>query len=501
MDNNILNNNDSGTSGDSVKGRFRERLRLIKINRFKKWKNVNSNEEFINDKIKEIDRLVSGDNIVNKRNRIVVDKKVIRKKFISASYFNFAKKKLENKVKNEERDRFVRGVIRKIRETVGDRNYVRVVKAKGKKNNNNDNNNNNNNNNEVIKEQLKVKIINDIKKDLGRKNAELEVLQYELSLIKEDLIEEVDISKVNDLKREIDDIRVKVDNIIRDYNIYRDSYDLFDIDLDCDDVMDDIIRYKDLIDKCNYTINDDYKLLDEYRILYTRLSDLTSSIDSVMETNKEKLYQLQDRDYKFYNMKRQVDFFKNRLDECNYQISRQSEYIDKLMKKIKDIDKVNYTTYKFKGINELVSNSIKYISLLMINPLIGIIPSIAVNTLATRKVIKNIHKNLRIEKIDKVRYEAVNYDLEIRNKLNDLDYTGEMIDDTIKMIDNLKIEMIKQFGDMSSLGDTLKKLDDIRDKVVNDRDKLDIVKKKMVAGRRVNDDKLVKVRKLNNASK
>ena len=187
------------------------------------------------------------------------------------------------------------------------------------------------------------------------------------------------------------------------------------------------------------------------------------------------------------------------LKKCEYQIKKQNKYLDSLMNKVSNIEKIDYTTYKFRGINELVFNSVKYVSLLMVSPLVGVIPSIAINTLATRKLLKNIYKNIEVEKIEKVKYEAFNYEFEIRNKLNDLNFTYDMVDDTIKMIDNLKGDLLKEFGGINGINVTLGKLDDIRDKVVGNRYKMDIIRKKLVHSRKINDDKLIKIKKLNNS--
>lgn len=491
--NNIINDNNNGSSGDSVRGKFRDRLRLIRINRFKKYKNI-KNDDFVVDRVKEIDRLVNNDDRVNIKKRFVIGKSSVKRKFISLTWFNLFKIKVINKVMNEERDRFVRGVIRRIKETAGDRNYIRYVRVSGKKKKNENVVNEEIKNKEVKKNELKIKIVRKIKRDLEKKNAELEVLEHELFLIKEKNDKEVDLDRVKDIKREIGVIRDKIDNIIGNYNIYRDSYDV--IGIDNSDIVDDIIAYKDLVGKDSIKV--DYELLDEYRDLYNRLVNINLVVDRVVDDNKDKVSLLSDRDYKFYNMKNQVTLMNDKLKECDYQISKQKLYLKMLMKKIDDIERSEYSTYRLKGLDDLVANTINYVSLLMISPLAGLIPSIYINTLATRKMIKNIYSNLKFEKVDHVRYESVNYDFEIRNKLNDLDYTYDMVDDTIKLIDKLKMDMVREFGNINGVSDTLGKLDVIRDKVVSNRDKMDVVKKKLVASKKINDDKLIMVKKLNN---
>ena len=158
---------------------------------------------------------------------------------------------------------------------------------------------------------------------------------------------------------------------------------------------------------------------------------------------------------------------------------------------------LKYTIYKFQGISQLIEQSFKYISLLFVSPLAGLIPSIAINTLATRKMIKNIYNNMHLEKIDKVKYETFNYEREINNKLTDLDYTYALIDDNI--IDNLKSDFMLQYdSNLPGYEDTLKKINNIRDKVRGNRYKMDVIKNNLITSKKINEDKMIKVRKLNN---
>ena len=66
--------------------------------------------------------------------------------------------------------------------------------------------------------------------------------------------------------------------------------------------------------------------------------------------------------------------------------------------KIGTINKTKYTKYKLQGLNNLLSISLKYIGLLSLTPLRGILPGIAAKTYATRKLVGSMYHSLHYEK-------------------------------------------------------------------------------------------------------
>ena len=61
----------------------------------------------------------------------------------------------------------------------------------------------------------------------------------------------------------------------------------------------------------------------------------------------------------------------------------------------------------------LVSSSFKYLFYLSLSPFRGVFPSIAMNTLATRDMVRSIRDSMELEKIVKINYYAKDYEYEI----------------------------------------------------------------------------------------
>lgn len=512
-------NNDNNTGNNGLLSKFKLRLRLIRINRYKKVKNIKKededNKKFIEDTVKKIHDIANNrDNYPRSKAKGIVKENnsnngtqknyIHRKDRNKTSLINKDgtdnKKVNDNIPMTEDKDStngFISNVIKNIRNTTKDRNYVRRHGIDTKKKILNINNDKND---EI--EQLKVNIIKKIKREFEKKNAELDVLESELYFINKDNDLEVELEKVEDLKKKIQSIITKINDIIEQYNIYNTNYELDDtIYIDNNNIVDDIILFKNIVDsyKDKNNLVREYKLLDEFRELYNKLDHITEVANQLVIDNQNKINEYDIRDKKYDEIKCKIVSTNKILDKCDLEIESQNEYFKNLMSKINDINKNEYTIYKFQGISQLIEQSFKYISLLFVSPLAGLIPSIAINTLATRKMIKNIYNNMHLEKIDKVKYEAFNYEMEINNKLTDLDYTYALIDDTINIIDNLKSDFMLQYdSNLPGYEDTLKKINNIRDKVRGNRYKMDVIKNNLITSKKINEDKMIKVRKLNN---
>lgn len=476
FDNDSSNSSDS--NGNDVKGKFRDRLKLIRTNRFKS--------------------VVRGSFESEVKRKFVVGKKCFVKKDISVLKVNNLRKSLCDKVFRESDDRFVRRVLFKIRETASDRNYDRYVRGNGKKKNKKTSISNSDNavNDDNLKEELKSRIASNIKREAMEVMASLDVAYFDVTSLEND----VDKEKFSCLQQELLEVKSNIDNIIKKYDITcDDSYD--------DSVIDDIISYRELVEKSDNASDMDYTLLDDFREVYARLEKLDDSVSEVLNGYEDTMDEIDDfdydgnKEYRFYNLKREVDMASERLENSDYYISKQNEYLDRLYEEIEKINRVDYSIYKFKGVNNLFYSIFNYISLFKVRAFSGIVPGIFVDTLIAKRMIRNASKRLGFEKVDKVRYEAYNYDLEIRNRLCEIDFAWDMVNSTINEVDVLRNDLIREFGGMDGIDDTLKVIDDIRDRVVSNKYKLDVVRKRLVNNKKINDDKLVRVRKLNNIGK
>ena len=312
-------NNDNNTGNNGLLSKFKLRLRLIRINRYKKVKNIKKededNKKFIEDTVKKIHDIANNrDNYPRSKAKGIVKEKnsnngtpknyIHRKDRNKTSLIN--KDGTDNKKVNdnipitEDKDStngFISNVIKNIRNTTKDRNYVRRHGIDTKKKILNINNDKND---EI--EQLKVNIIKKIKREFEKKNAELDVLESELYFINKDNDLEVELEKVEDLKKKIQSIITKINDIIEQYNIYNTNYELDDtIYIDNNNIVDDIILFKNIVDsyKDKNNLVREYKLLDEFRELYNKLDHITEVANQLVIDNQNKINEYDIRDKKY----------------------------------------------------------------------------------------------------------------------------------------------------------------------------------------------------------
>ena len=169
-----------------------------------------------------------------------------------------------------------------------------------------------------------------------------------------------------------------------------------------------------------------------------------------------------------------------------------------------NVNKINsyeHVDLHLKGFNELFRNSFKYFGLLMVSPLKGIIPSIATETLITGNLIKNLYKNLEWEENRKKVYEAMDYSSIISNAISDLDGTSRIVDSTLDDIVRLKMKYNDNFkkyqGDFLEYRETMHKINDMENKILGNKIKIEMMKKRALDQKRANDKKLMLVKKLN----
>lgn len=350
---------------------------------------------------------------------------------------------------------------------------------------------------------LEKKIINRIKKHLIKTVNELEILQSELYLIKEVNGDSKTLSECQDTLNEIKKILCKIDILKNKYDFLADNYDFeYMLEIDDDDLIDNIIELKEKFSNNEVrAVVADYKLLDVYKYLYLRIDKLQEQSIEMEEYKELELEKIKKRDIDFDKLKEDVYNTDRVNNEYELFVKNQNDYLSRLDEKISKIDSREIVNYKLKGFNTFLFNSFKYVGLLMLNPLKGIIPSIATETLITKNTVSNLYKNLEWEEHRKMVYEAIDYSSEISNAIGDLDYTNRIVDGTLEDIVNLKIrynEYFKKYqGNFSEYENVIRKINDMENKILGNKIKIEIMKKRMLDKERENAKKLILVKKLN----
>ncbi|MBR3162078.1 MAG: hypothetical protein IKF19_05040 [Bacilli bacterium] len=525
---NIANSDDDTSTGTgSLLGKFREKLYIIRKDMmFRRQKNNEEQNDYIKDKVKEIrEEIYPNGRIVNNKKLI---KRTKYKKGISIN--NQVKEKNKSMNNNKEQDNNNEKIIVKNYRTINDKDkYVQEVNNIIEKSNNYnkkvviDNEENAVINKETVdkykgqsiinskskpsdddrdkeKKSLKVTIVKRIKGDFSKKLAELELLESELYRLNVASEESLELGKIEDLKKEIEIIVAKINKIIKEYNIYSNSYDLDDITyIDNEFLIDDILKYKRLIDSYadNKKLVLDYKLLNEFHKLYEKLDRVKSLSDEVIAKNQLKIDYLEEKNNNNEYANDRIKDLDNVMHRCDLEINNQNNYLKELMPTIDIIDKKEYTHLKFNSLNKLINSSILFLSTISLSKKMPIIPRIFINTLAVNHLVKNIYKSMIPDKVTEIEYSAINYDKELSDKINDLGYTSYLVSDTLVTISNIKEQFLIQYNEsIPGFADTLIKIEKIEDKVINSQYKLDIIKNKLSRSRKQNQEKMLKLENL-----
>lgn len=533
----MVNTEDNGSNNGGIFSKFQERLKKIRIARSKRKK---AQEEFIKEKVQEIRKEVQSDNTVYKRCRVGVGEKTVKK--ISKANV----KKI--------RDKDIDKVIVDIRDTKNERNYpkkrvgdiskeklnvVGVVDANDKIKNVKNRINKNiklndkvndirenkpnlskkkvgvncsynskidikNLGNDEKEELIKLKgaeIIDKIKLSFESRLDELAVIESELYLISQKQDETIELTKINELKKKINELINDINKIIGEYNLYKKNYYLDNvIDLDDNILVDDIISYRDLLDSLDgeKKFVKEYKALEEFKVLRGSLDDIKHKTELIKEENEEKIEKFGIRDNKYNNIKIEMANVKKISNECNKEIAKQNKYFVDIMSKVSKINKEEYVTYHMKGIGSLVGQSLKYMGLMVLSPFAGLIPSIAIQTVATKKMIGNIYQQLNPEEVKHIRYSAINYESELNKHLTDINYTEDLLDDTLNDIKRLKEDFLFIYNSrLPGYEETLRNIAKIEKMLVHNKNRVDMVKKNLKKSKKMNDKKLSLVKELN----
>ena len=352
--------------------------------------------------------------------------------------------------------------------------------------------------------EMGTDIINKLKDSFEDKLDELEVLHSELYLLSTYQDSQLELKKVEEVKKKINIIIDRINEIIEQYNLYKKNYYIDNvIGIDDSIIIDDIINYRTLLDSFNdeKKFVKEYKALEEFKSLYKSIEEIKKETEILQKENEEKIEEYGIRDKKYDNIKlnmiKGLDINKN----LEYEIDKQNRYFNELMSKISVINREEYMTRHLKGVGNLIGQSLKYMGLMILSPFCGMLPGIAMQTIATKKMIGNAYKKLHFEEEKHVRYNAINYDSELNHHIVSVSYTEDLLDDTLKDVKRLKEDFMKIYNsNIPGYDDTLKNIEKIENKLLHNQNKVSIIKNNLKKSKKLNEDKMIKVRELNQKS-
>lgn len=353
----------------------------------------------------------------------------------------------------------------------------------------------------IPNDSLEVKIFLKLEKELVRLKNECEIIESEEYLLNK-YEKDYDIYlKAQEINKKIEKLLEDLNQINKKFNLLKNNNPienplLFDDSL----LIDDIISYRNKITKeKEKTIPIKIKLLNEYKYLYENLDKLIEKTEEIKEISNNRVQELSSRDKNFKNAKNKIVNLSEIETCCNLMIEKNNKYLEELSTKVTKIDEKKYIETKLKGMNGFLSTSLRYITLLTLTPLRGLLPGIGARTVATRRLLKNMLENMHYEKTEKIVYSLNNYENEIINKINDIDSVGQNIDFALEDVAKLKEEFRNYYFkyNLEEYRKAYKKIEIIEKNILNDKEKIDIIKQKLIKNKELNRTTLVKVRRLN----
>lgn len=316
-------------------------------------------------------------------------------------------------------------------------------------------------------------------------------------------------SNDEDLLKEAVIIEQKIQILIDRLNEIKKQYKIIDEEkfiedpsiLDDSLLIDDIYKYRDIINNCEQnSIPEKLKLLDEYCNLFINLEKLENKIINIKNIRKDRVDELSKRDKKFNNTKIKMNHLDEISENCNSIINKHNKYLEEISNKVKKIDEQKFISYKLKGFNELLSSSLKYLGLLSLSPFRGLIPSIAEKTIATRKLISVMLKNISYEKNEKIVYSVHNYISEIDNKIYDINNVNKNIDNAFYDIQQLKNEFKDYYFKyhLKEYVEVYKKIEKLEEDIIKNKKRIANIRNTLIKNKDENKVVLKKIRKLNN---
>lgn len=348
---------------------------------------------------------------------------------------------------------------------------------------------------------LEIKIFSKFKRKIITLKNNTDIIESELYLINKYTNDHQILEESEKIVKEIDDLHDRLEEIDKKFHLISDNNFITNpLLLDDNLLIDDIIKYREKLKDFELReIPDKLKLLDEYKVLYIKLEELENSVSELKVKSDKRSEELASRDQNYKAAKERIINLDEVNKTCNDIINKHNKYLDEILIKSSKIEEKKLVEHKLKGLNSLLTSSLKYIGLLSLTPLRGLIPGIAARTLATRKLVGSMIHNIHYEKEEKIVYSLKNYQSEINNKIFDINSLDKNIDSALSETNTLKEEFKDYFFkyNLEEYEIAYKKIEKIEEDIIRNKEKMEIIKGRLIKSREINKKNLTKIYKLN----
>lgn len=229
------------------------------------------------------------------------------------------------------------------------------------------------------------------------------------------------------------------------------------------------------------------------------LEKLKIKTDNYYSIKIKRAKQLSNRDKKYNQYKKKTLNIKEINHKYDQSIKEYNEYQKELLNKINNIDIKTYTEYKLKGMDNFLSTTCRYLGLMALFPLRGIIPRIAMETKNTRKALNTMLDNIHYEKVERKTYEVGNYLNEIDNKIYSIKNVKTDLTKALFEVSKLKEEFKDEFlkYNLDEYDIAYKKILQIEKNILQNKNRLEEITKGLEDKKKIDVEVLKKVKKLN----
>ena len=351
-------------------------------------------------------------------------------------------------------------------------------------------------------DNLEIKIISKVEKLINSYKNDLEIISTDIYVLSECIKDKKSKEEIEEEKKQVEYLISKINKIKEQFNILKSkNIDVKYLEIDNLVLVDDIYKYKEMVDSISdiSKYQDKYKKLEVFIETNLLLDNLQNSIKSLENKNIEKMETYNINRQELEKKKHELFNHENEISRFNIFIENQEHIIADMSDKVGKISSFEDIKIKFVGYDKLLFNNLKYISLLLLSPLKGIFPSIALSTLSTKRTLDLIKKDAHIEQVKTIIYTAEDYEKQIFTNIYNINNMNNLIDNSLLDIKNIK-ETLGANGTlkvMPEYREFIKKINKVVDILNKNRNKLDKLKKKLNNYHEINKSKLIKVRKLN----
>lgn len=351
---------------------------------------------------------------------------------------------------------------------------------------------------------LEASILLKLKKKLNKLTNECDIIESEAYLINKYSNDKNLLEKAIKIRKEIEILEEKIDKINKEFNIIKKDLLQNPKEIQDEDLLNDILKYKEIVKSIEQSkLPHKIKLLEEYQLLMNKIENLENKTEKLEKEKEDREKELSTRDNRYKEAKEKMANLDEINKECNNIINKNKKYIEELNSKVGIINTKKYTKYKLQGLNNLLTTSLKYVGLLSLTPLRGLLPGIAAKTFATRKLVSNMYHSIHYEKQEKIIYTFENHYSEINSKICDINIIETDISSALREIAILKSEFKDKFlkYNLKEYDEAYRKIELLEEDVFSSSQKIKIMKTKLITNQKQNKETLKKVRKLNENNK